>query len=418
MALFLFFVICWAFFYTYGRLLGYYHLSQCGAGTTMFDVRRDYNWKPKVTFMIPSYNEGQVVEDCINSIMASNYPTDMLEIIAVDDGSSDDTWEHLQAMQQKYPDNVIVWKNTPNKGKPFTLIDIINNSTGEIIFTVDSDTIVQKDAIKEMVSCYADPEIGGVGGEVRVKNLNDSLWTQMQGMLYANLFYLVKTVENQFLTSRCLCGPLASFRHEIFVECIPLIREREFLGVKPIKCGEDAYLTTRISLGSGISKKWKIFNCNSALAWTDNPATTKAYLLQQLRWWRGSMLNGTYVLGNLYKNIMHAGVSSVMVTLITVMGVFTSFLLLAYFWISGWFVELFVITLIANAITGMLRCLAYNRLIGKNDPVIGKMKNPILTGCAYGVWTLIAWFVLSILSLFTMDDGGWVTRQDGASNVG
>jgi hyaluronan synthase len=400
----------------YGRWVGYVSLLRDGDKQKLFDVPRDWNWRPKVTFMIPSFNEGQVVVGCIESIMASDYPKELIEIMAVDDCSLDDTWDWLQKMHDKYPDNVIVWKNNPNKGKPFTLIDIVKKAAGEIVFTVDSDTVIAPNAIKECVSCYADPDIGVVGGQVRVKNLNESLLTQMVGMLYVRLFYIYKVMENQFLTSRCVCGPLASFRTSVFRECIPIIEGREFLGVKPIRAGEDTYITTRIALGTGLTQQWKIF-CNfQALAWTDNPSTFKPFLYQQLRWWRGGLLNGTFVIFNLRKSFMNGGVMPTILTSLTAAFVTMSFASLPFFWMSGALPDILLTSLIGATLWGIGSCYSYNWFLGRHDKIGGKIKNPIMTGALYGAWTMASWLILSPIAMFTMDDGGWVTRQNGETN--
>lgn len=413
---FMFIMLAWSIFYIYGRWLGYLSLLLDGDKQKLFDVPRDWDYTPKVSFMIPSFNESKTVCEAIESIMASDYPKELIEILAVDDFSSDDTWYWLQKMAEKYPNNVIVWKNDPNKGKPFTLIDCVTRATGEIVFTVDSDTIIAPNAIREMVSCYADPEIGVVGGQVRVKNLNQSIFTQMMGMLYVRLFYIYKVMENQFLTSRCVCGPLASFRTHIFRECIPIIQQREFLGVRPIRCGEDTYLTTRIALGAGLKQRWKIYINFQALAWTDNPSTIKTYLNQQMRWWRGGLLNGTYVLGTLRQSFMKAGVMPTFITSLTAVYVFISFVALLFFWMTGDFLEILAYSVLANAAYGIASCYAYNWFLGRKDTVVGKLKNPILAGTLYSAWALVSWIVLCIYGLFTMDDGGWVTRTDGQVN--
>lgn len=414
---FLLIIILFTSVRVYGRWIGYHRLLTNSVKGSPFDVPRDWDWKPMVTFMIPSFNEGKVVCESIESIMASDYPKDKIEICAVDDNSQDDTWKWIQAMAAKYPDNVVAWKNTPNKGKPFTLIDIARRARGELVFTVDSDTIIAPDALKQIVSCYADPEIGGVCGFVRIKNLNDSLWTQMQGTLFASFYWLTKTLENQTRTSRCMCGPLASFRTPIFLECVRLIEGRQFLGVNPIQCGEDAYLTTRITLGSGITKRWKVFNNFDAVSWTANPSSTKAYLNQQLRWWRGSMLTGSFVLVTLFKNSQKAGVIPTVITTVTVLGIVFMFLMLVYFWMTGYFLETLAYTLLILPFMSMGYCLMYNRLIGRHDKVAGELKNPMLTGFAIAIFSIVSWIPLSIISLFTMDDGGWITRQNGSSNV-
>lgn len=367
--------------------------------------------------MIPSFNESNVVCDSIESILNSDYPIEKIEIIAVDDCSADDTWEWLQKMQQKYPANVRCWRNNPNKGKSFTLADIVQEASGDIVFTVDSDTIIAPNAIREILSCYADPDIGAVGGVVQVRNLNQSLWSQLQGIKYIDNFYLVKIIENQAKTSRCLSGPLASFRREIFLEGRNHIYDREFLGVKPIMAGEDTYMTTRVALGNGFTKSWKMFLNFNAFAWTNNPATFLTYHNQQLRWYRSGTLNGFFVISSLMKNIFKAGPVPVLLTSLLFIGARILTTLLLVFWMSGDMLEVLATVLWWNTLYSIAFCYAYNWVFGRHDKIGGKLKNPFMTGVLYGAWSLVSFLLSAIIAPLTMDDGGWVTRENGRSNT-
>lgn len=399
----------------YATWIGYYQLLVYGTKGSAFDTPRDWNWRPVVTFMMPSFNEGQVVCESIESIMDSDYPKELIEIIAVDDCSLDDTWEWLQKMRDKYPDNLVVWKNPQNQGKPLSLIDIVHKARGEIVFTVDSDTVIENNVIKEIVSCYADPEIAGVCGFVLCKNLNDSVWTQMQGLFFGVYYFLNKVLENQFKTARVLCGPCASFRKEVFIEVTPLIKNREFLGAKPIMCGEDAYVTTRICMGDGIGKRWKVFNNFDAHSWSNNPSTTNGYLKQQLRWWRSQSV-AYLILVNLWANLCRSGFFPVMIATISARTTLSVLFILPFFFFSGKILSVLAVMLLGSIFTGTIMALLYNYFIGRHDKVAGKIKNPILAGTWTGVWGVTGWFALALLSIFTMDDGAWVTRQNGLSN--
>jgi cellulose synthase/poly-beta-1,6-N-acetylglucosamine synthase-like glycosyltransferase len=401
----------------YSKWLGYFHLATHRKNKTPFDVVRDWDWKPMVTFMIPSFNEGKIVCDTIHSIMASDYPTDKIEIIAVDDCSHDDTFHWLQVMRDAYPQNVVVWKNEINEGKSRTLIDIVQKAKGEIVFTVDSDTTVATNTITEIVSCYKDPNMGGVCGFVLCKNLNDSIWTQMQGMLFFLFYIVTKVFENQFRTSRVLSGQITSFRREVFLECIPLLLDRQILGVKHIRSGEDTFLTTIVCMGIGLKKSWKVFNNFEARAWTNNPATTIGYLKQQLRWWRSNQ-SGSVVIGNLYLSLKNTGLIPVLITTVGFVSGIVLMTLFLYFLTSGILIQVFINVLLDVGLTSIAMCYVYNHVIGKHDKIAGKIKNPISAGIWFGIWVIASWLSLVFIAFWTFDDGAWVTRQAGQTNTG
>ena len=72
---------------------------------------------PKVTVLIPAYNEGAMVEKALYSVAAADYPKDLLEIICIDDGSRDDTWDYIQRARQRYPHLIQAIRFPKNRGK-------------------------------------------------------------------------------------------------------------------------------------------------------------------------------------------------------------------------------------------------------------------------------------------------------------
>lgn len=393
-------------FYTYAKWLGWYAIL---VDKTINEVPRDWNYKPKVSIMISCFNEGESVYDCIKSIMESDYPKEKIEVIAYDDCSPDDTYEWLLKLQTEYPENMVVRRNEVNTGKCFTLVKIAKETTGDILISIDSDTIFDPNAIKELVSCYKDPEIGAVGGQIKIKNVNDSLWSQLQTVQYAFTFYFYKAIENKYLMSRCLCGPLVSFRREVYMPLLDKIMERNFLGQK-ITYGEDTYLTILICFGIGLEKRWKVFNNLQAVGWTGTPTTIPTYLNQQIRWRRGTMVNGLFTIRNLYSNTMTGGLPAVIINVVPTAITVTAVLMCLYLFCTGMFLTYILTIMFATSVFGVFKCQFYNWTIGRRDKM-GPLKNPVLTGMLFGSWVLISWVLLNFFATFTLDDPGWVTRQ-------
>ena len=67
--------------------------------------------------LIPAYNEGAMVEKALYSVAAADYPKDLLEIICIDDGSRDDTWNYIQRARQRYPQLIQAIRFPKNRGK-------------------------------------------------------------------------------------------------------------------------------------------------------------------------------------------------------------------------------------------------------------------------------------------------------------
>ena len=111
----------------------------------MYAIRSYYVWlryrpfasaktndAPMLTVIIPAYNEGPMVATSIASVAAANYPRDRLEIIAIDDGSKDDTWQHIERAARRFPDLVTPIRLPENRGKRGALAEGFRRARGEI----------------------------------------------------------------------------------------------------------------------------------------------------------------------------------------------------------------------------------------------------------------------------------------------
>ena len=122
---------------------------------------------PRCTVIMPAYNEGQHVFEALASICGSDYPADKLEIIAVNDGSIDDTLLWINRAAEKFPGRIRVVDLKQNGGKRFALYSGFRMGSGDVFVTIDSDSQVEPDALAKMVSpIVRDSRIGAVSGEL------------------------------------------------------------------------------------------------------------------------------------------------------------------------------------------------------------------------------------------------------------
>ncbi len=165
----------------YARLLkqiasGYWMFA-LGAGYTMaylgFMLARTWLWLqykpypvppgplPKVTVIIPAYNEGGMVEKALYSVAASDYPAECLEIICIDDGSRDDTWDYIERAARRYPGLIESIRFPQNRGKREALYAGFTRGSGEYFVTVDSDSLVTPQTVKQILApLLQDPGVG------------------------------------------------------------------------------------------------------------------------------------------------------------------------------------------------------------------------------------------------------------------
>lgn len=107
---------------------------------------------PKCTVIVPAYNEGELVYETLTSLVQSDYPKDKLQIISIDDGSQDDTWNWMEKAKFELGDRVDIFQQPENKGKRHALHRGFHLATGEVFITVDSDSVVEKDTLRNMAS--------------------------------------------------------------------------------------------------------------------------------------------------------------------------------------------------------------------------------------------------------------------------
>ena len=227
-----------------------------------------------------------MVERSIRSVTKSNYPSDRLEIIVVDDGSRDDTFFHMQRLRREFPTLVRLVRFSSNRGKRAALEAGFRDATGEIVITIDSDSEVEPKTIPEMVTPFlADAGVGGVAGRVAVLN-RDTTISRMLEVQYALAFDFGRAAQSAYRTVACCPGALSAFRRAIIVPHLDEWTHQTFLG-RPVGHGEDQALTN-IVLREGFDTVYQ----RTATVHTLAPTTYRQLSRMFLRWDRSYIVEG------------------------------------------------------------------------------------------------------------------------------
>ncbi|NPA22422.1 MAG: glycosyltransferase family 2 protein [Candidatus Micrarchaeota archaeon] len=230
------------------------------------DSKEDYF--PTVSVVVPAYNEGENIRATIESILNSDYPKDKLEVIVVDDGSKDNTYE----IASQYPIRVL---RKPNGGAASAKNYGILHAKGDIIVTLDSDTIIDSKAIKRLASYFKDPKVGGVSGAVRVKDPKNMLekWQAIEYDIILVYRRVLEAFESVYVTP----GGLSAFRKKALME-VGLFDTRS--------------LTEDQEIAMNLQKHgWKIRSSLDAFSYTQVPPTLSQLIKQRTRWVRGGIWN-------------------------------------------------------------------------------------------------------------------------------
>lgn len=233
---------------------------------------------PSLTVIIPAYNEGAMVEKSVTSVVSANYPPDRLEIIVVDDGSTDDTWTHIERVAARYPDLITRIRFQKNRGKRAALAEGFLRARGEVVVTIDSDSVINKETLLAIAGPFRNPRVGAVAGKVLVYNRRSGLIPRMLHVRFILSFDFLRSVQSTYGTVYCCPGALSAYRASVIREVLPAWMEQKFLGVE-CTYGEDRALTNFI-LKHGFDSVYQ----NTAVVWTVAPENYSKLCRMYLRW--------------------------------------------------------------------------------------------------------------------------------------
>ncbi|MEI5011409.1 bifunctional polysaccharide deacetylase/glycosyltransferase family 2 protein [Streptomyces sp. NPDC087659] len=233
--------------------------------------RRRFRWGPAVTepvtVLVPAYNEKECIENTVRSLMESDHP---IEVIVIDDGSSDGTADIVDDM---WLPNVRVVRQA-NAGKPEALNNGIRNARHDIIVMMDGDTVFEPSTVRELVQPFGDPRVGAVAGNAKVGN-RDSLIGAWQHIEYVMGFNLDRRMYDVLRCMPTIPGAVGAFRRQAL---------ERVGGMSDDTLAEDTDITMAIHRDG-----WHVVYAERARAWTEAPESVQQLWSQRYRWSYGTM---------------------------------------------------------------------------------------------------------------------------------
>ncbi|MFG2947890.1 glycosyltransferase [Streptomyces adustus] len=234
--------------------------------------RHDFRWGPRpvtepVSVLVPAYNEAKCIENTVRSLMASEHP---IEVIVIDDGSSDGTARIVEAMGLP---NVRVIRQL-NAGKPAALNRGVANARYDLIVMMDGDTVFEPATVRELVQPFADPKVGAVAGNAKVGN-RSSLIGAWQHIEYVMGFNLDRRMYDVLRCMPTIPGAVGAFRRSAL---------ERVGGMSDDTLAEDTDITMAIHRDG-----WKVVYTEKARAWTEAPESVQQLWSQRYRWSYGTM---------------------------------------------------------------------------------------------------------------------------------
>ncbi len=233
--------------------------------------RANFSWgeplSRPVSVLVPAYNERECIEATVRSLAASEHP---IEIIVIDDGSTDGTADLVEAM--RLPRVRVVRQQ--NAGKPAALNNGIRHARYDIVVMMDGDTVFEPATVRELVQPFADPRVGAVAGNAKVGN-RDSLIGAWQHIEYVMGFNLDRRMYDVLGCMPTIPGAVGAFRREAL---------ERVGGMSEDTLAEDTDITMALHRDG-----WRVVYAENARAWTEAPESVQQLWSQRYRWSYGTM---------------------------------------------------------------------------------------------------------------------------------
>jgi len=245
----------------------------------------DY-WEPEVTFVIPCKNEEKDIAHTVKRCFEADYPKDKLQVIVINDGSTDNTYAVLKDLQNELKGLEIIHFEK-NRGKRQAMAEGMRQAKGEIIVQLDSDSYIEPSTFRNLIYPFWRSDIGAVCAHADPQNADKNILTRMQAAYYFMSFRILKAAESTFLSVFCCSGCASAYRKSAVFAIIDEWENEKFLGL-PVTWGDDRALTSWV-----LKQGYKTLYLDPAYvqAYTIIPEKFKQLIKQQSRWKKSWIAN-------------------------------------------------------------------------------------------------------------------------------
>jgi cellulose synthase/poly-beta-1,6-N-acetylglucosamine synthase-like glycosyltransferase len=228
---------------------------------------------PPVTVVIPMHNEEKVASNVLDRLVAAEYPTEKLEIIPINDHSSDGTKDILEKYAARFQHIKPLHRNSENRGKPAGLNEAMKLAQGEIIIVFDADYLPPKGIIRDIAISFKDPEVGAVMGRVIPENTGKNILTRFLDLERSGGYQVDQQARYNLRLLPQYGGTVGGFRKQVAID---------LGGFDPNILTEDTELTFKLFI-----KGWKVIYANRVECYEESPEDWDVRSRQIRRWARG-----------------------------------------------------------------------------------------------------------------------------------
>lgn len=216
--------------------LAYYTYAKLKWFKRPWNLNTDESYRPKVTVIIPTYNEAKFIEKKLDNVCDQSYPKELIEVIVVDSASKDGTPRLVEEWSSRHNDvKLRLVAESERRGKAVALNNALKHASGEIVVIADADAIWPRDALTKAVRWLSNPSVGAVS--CLKKPLGSGTTAIEVG--YRQYYNVLRVAESKAYSTPIFHGELAAFRKDLL----------EKVGGFPTDIGaDDSHVATRIAL--------------------------------------------------------------------------------------------------------------------------------------------------------------------------
>jgi len=208
-------IILWVFlgFLSFGMIC-FNYIYALKYSKKPWNLKIDKNYRPKVTIIIPTYNEAKLIKYKFMNLMNINYDKNLMEIIFVDSKSEDSTIDIIKKCSSSYADmNIKIIKDEEKKGKSNALNLALNYCRNEIVIVSDADCFWNSDILIKSLSFLSDPTIGAISGQKKL--INDDSWVSKHENKYIEVMNSIKLSDSKLGSTVLFEGGFSAFKKEL-----------------------------------------------------------------------------------------------------------------------------------------------------------------------------------------------------------
>ena len=198
----------------FGIPLTYYYYAKTRWLPKPWNIKIDENYRPKITIILPTYNEEKIIKERLENIYNQTYPKELMEVIIVD-SSNDKTPEIVESWNKSHNGITLsLIRESERKGKAFALNEALKYANSSIVISADADALWPKYALCETVKWFSDPSIGAVSCLKKPTNLG--FLSTEEG--YRNYYNILRLAESKVYSTPIFHGELFALRKELLLK--------------------------------------------------------------------------------------------------------------------------------------------------------------------------------------------------------